>query len=179
MLISVITALALLSLSYLFVVSGAHKLQAPVHFHQILSDYRLVPPKLAVTLAKGLPIVEITVGLTLLVAPLRGAALTGVAILLFTYSLAMAINFVRGRRDIDCGCNGLQHSQNLGVWVLVRNSLLLVLVAGIWQFSPQPNLNAVGWCLALTASALVVLLYQSVNQLRTNNQLRQRISHHG
>ncbi len=179
MLLSVIIALAILNLSYMFVASAIHKLRAPLHFQQIVRDYQLVPATATAIISKNLPRVEIAVGLALLAGSLRSIALAAAAGLLLSYTLAMGINIARGRRDIDCGCNGPMHAQTLSVWLLVRNTLLLMGITLLWQFGGQLNLAAGGWTLALAGSALLVLLYQALNQLHSNNQLIQRISRHG
>jgi hypothetical protein len=45
--------------------------------------------------------------------------------LLATYTLAIAANLARGRRDIDCGCFGPAARQPLSAALVARNAALL------------------------------------------------------
>jgi hypothetical protein len=119
-------------LAAVFAVALAHKLRSLPAFAGIVRDYELLPPAM-VPPAVGL----IVVLEALVVAALAGgigvpwAAMLAAALLAF-YGAAMAINLARGRRDIDCGCfgpAGTAGRHTLSGWLLVRNSVLMLLAA--------------------------------------------------
>ena len=176
MLLSVVIALLLLGFSYMFVVGGLAKYRTPLHFEQVLADYAILPASLNKLVAKVLPIIEIAVGLALLISPARELALIGAAALLLTYTGAMTINLIRGRRDIDCGCSGPGQEQLLSGWLLLRNGGLLSLLLMVSLVGATPNLGVGGWLLALTGTTLGILLYQALTQLQANHQHIQLIN---
>jgi hypothetical protein len=52
-----------------------------------------------------------------------------IAALLLVYAAAMAVNIVRGRTHIDCGCLGFGTSRASLGWELVARNMLLAAVA--------------------------------------------------
>jgi len=179
MLLSAILAIALLSLSYMFALTAAHKFSNIENFQQVLTDYKLLPPVLLPLLSRVLPVVELLAALGLLVAPLRPLALAGACIMLLIYALAMLINIARGRSDIDCGCHGPHRSQKIGIWSVVRNVSLIALVLLLWKYSALLPFSVASWGVALGGTALVTLFLHALTQLQTNKQLIAEISHHG
>jgi uncharacterized membrane protein YphA (DoxX/SURF4 family) len=90
----------------LLVIAGVLKLRAPVAFATEIANYQLFPA-VAPYLAATLPVVELVVGLTLLVAPVawrRASALAALA-LFAAFTVAVASAYFR-RINIDCGCFG-------------------------------------------------------------------------
>ncbi|HME73146.1 MAG TPA: MauE/DoxX family redox-associated membrane protein [Myxococcota bacterium] len=112
------------ALALLFLVAAAHKLRAPVAFRAQLADYRLVPGRATQAVAAAVVAGELTTGLAFIAPPLRVAAAGAALVLLCAYSFAIALNLMRGRRDIDCGCSGLALRQPLTPWLLARNAVL-------------------------------------------------------
>ena len=95
----------------------------------------------------------------------RNFALAGSALVLVLYAGAIAVNLVRGRRFIDCGCSGFAGQQPLGVWLVVRN-LLLALMAYIATLPVQGRVLV--WFDAVAVSAAVCVsafLYAAINRL--------------
>jgi hypothetical protein len=66
----------------------------------------------------------VVVAISLLLPLYRWAALGAVALLVL-YSVAIAINLVRGRREIDCGCFGPAARVPLSGGLVARNALLI------------------------------------------------------
>jgi hypothetical protein len=93
------------------------------------------------------------------------------------YGGALAVNLLRGRRQIDCGC-GLSGAaggeQPLSWWLVARNVVLalLAVIAGL----PQSG-RELGFFDALTLAAATlaaVLLYAGSSQLIRNGALAAR-----
>lgn len=179
MLISLLTAIAILLLSYLFAVGAMQKLANTAYLRQVISDYQILPRTWSPLLARTAPLVELGSGLALLIPASRTTALGAVTLLLGAYSAAIALNIVRGRRDIDCGCAGPGQEQTLSGWLLGRNAVLITLALLAVLGPQQLQLDWSGWSLALMGTALAALLYHVFNQLVANNNLLRRIARHG
>lgn len=112
------------SLALLFASAAIHKARDFPLFRETLRIYRVLPEAL-VPLAAGATLgAELFVAVALL-APLVGVdGASGALVLLAIYSMAIAINLARGRREIDCGCGGPASRQPISGWLLARNLLL-------------------------------------------------------
>jgi Methylamine utilisation protein MauE len=131
-----------------------HKLSEPDVFAGSLAAYRLLPQTLVVPVARLLPIVESALGVGILIPATRPAALLLLAGLVLVYGLAMAVNLLRGRHDIDCGCGGATHPLS---WGLVARNIVLALAAVI---ASRPTLErSMDWIDALTLVLGVLAFY--------------------
>ena len=141
----------------ILLLAAVRKTRHYLAFQGILSHYRLLPDALVPVSAPAIITTEVAAALALLkpadLMPGLSGALTG-ALLLSVYTGAIAINLIRGRTAIDCGCGG--EPTPLSGWLLVRNGLLLGLVwmagsAAAAQWTPGPVLLAAAltiflWC---------------------------------
>ena len=165
MLDPVIPLVIALSLAALWLLAAAHKLRAFVAFSGVLADYRLLPARATGVCAAAVIGVELCLGIGLLMPIGRNLALACSALVLVLYASAIAVNLLRGRRFIDCGCSGFAGQQPLGVWLVVRN-LLLALMAYAGTLPVQGRMLV--WFDAVTVSAAVCIsafLYASINRL--------------
>lgn len=110
------------SLALLFFMAARHKLSDSRRFEAQLAAYQLVPESLLRISAKMLPWIEMSLVFMLLIPFTRVFAASIAATLLVVYALAMAVNLMRGRSEIDCGCGDTP--QPLSVMLLVRNAVL-------------------------------------------------------
>ena len=171
----VLSAVARLSLACLFGSAALHKLRDPGAFAATIRDYRIVDDRLATGLAMALIGVETTIAVALVVpvtGPWSGIA---AALLLSAYSAAIALNLVRGRRDVDCGCLGPGRRQPLSEWLLVRNGLLFSV--GLVVTMPVSDRTLV-WADAFSALGgltAAVLLFAAGTQLIANAPTSQRL----
>jgi hypothetical protein len=111
-------------LALLFAAAAVHKLREPAAFRAALTAYRLVPA----WCAPAIVAVEAVVAVALCVPGAIGPI--GATTLLLVYAFAIAVNLVRGRRDIDCGCAGPAASRPIGWGLVARNALLAVVALG-------------------------------------------------
>jgi hypothetical protein len=111
----------------LFALSALEKYQDMTAFQLKLENYQVLPAALAPGMTNVIFMTEI-VATTLLLTPayLYGLALS--AFLMLAYTSGIAINLVRGRTHIDCGCLGSQ-GEGISGYHLLRNSTLLILLA--------------------------------------------------
>ncbi len=160
---------AVLLLAVLMGFASAHKLSDIKAFRQTLDDYRLLPAALVFVTAVLVALSEATACVLLLLPATRalGAALT--ALLLGGYSIAIAINLARGRRDIACGCSWGAGGQKLSHWLVARNLALLpvaLLAGGAWQARP---LHLGDGFVVVMAGLCLLLCYHAADRLIANH----------
>jgi hypothetical protein len=156
------------ALTLLFLVAAAHKLRAPAAFRTQLADYRLVPGRATTAAAAAVVAGELTTGFAFLAAPLRLAAAGAALVLLCAYSFAIALNLVRGRRDIDCGCSGPAFRQPLTPWLLARNAVLAGIAAARFVPVRDRTLIWVDSVSVLGGVAVLAALYSASNRMLAN-----------
>lgn len=168
-----------------FAVSAYGKFQHPRKFRDALAAYQLIPGALVSFVAWAIAVSEAAIA-ALLVAVvvlsaadfLRLYAASGALVLYALFSGAVAINLLRGRDDIDCGCffaNGdaLDSRQEpvakINAGLLARNTALAAaLLPAILTAIAGVALNAVWWeRIGATLGAItVILIFASVQMLR-------------
>src|SRR5256885_13495390 len=119
-------------LALVFLQGGATKLTARDEFQGVVTNYRLLPSVMVAAFAALLPFAELAAGIGVVLPATRhfGAALA--IALLVMFALAMAINLVRGRTEIDCGCFKSGLRQTVSGWLVGRNLLLAVGAVLLW-----------------------------------------------
>jgi len=111
--------------TFLFALAAFHKLRNLASFRYTLSLYELVPESLVGILAAVVVSAEVYIALRMLFS--ERIALAAAAVLT-AYTLAIALNVVRGRTDLDCGCMGPAARTPLSWWLVARNALLVGLL---------------------------------------------------
>ena len=158
-----------LTLSYVFLAAGVHKVRDLTHFDATLGAYGLLPGVLVHPVSLLLPVMEFGIALGLLLPRSRlMAAWAGTAVL-GVYTLAIGINLARGRRAVDCGCGDPGQKQSLSEWLLLRNGVLIgfaMLIAAPALVRPAGWLD---WTVAALAASMFALLYSACNQLLANS----------
>jgi hypothetical protein len=109
-----------------FLTAAVGKMRHWLAFQGVLANYRLLPDALVVPMAYLLPPVEAVLALALVMGEQATWAVAGAAALLSLFAVAMAVNLIRGRRAIDCGCFQSALRQNLS-WVWVGRNVGLAL----------------------------------------------------
>jgi thiol-disulfide isomerase/thioredoxin/uncharacterized membrane protein YphA (DoxX/SURF4 family) len=152
---ALLLALRLL-LAVVFAVSAFAKFADRRGFTSSLESFG-VPDRLRPSLAWLIPVSELAIGLGLLAG--SSAWVAGVAALglLVLFTLAIAVNLVRGRRP-ECHCFGQLSSAPVGWGSVVRN---VVLVGGAAAVTLGGRVNAgpsvVAWAAGLPSTGMVVL----------------------
>lgn len=157
-----------LALALLFLVAATHKLRALAAFRAQLSAYRLLPGLFERPVALAIALLELLTATGLLLPRFQTwAALLAVALLL-VYTLAIAVNLLRGRRDLDCGCAGPRSAQGLSSGLLIRNLGLLLAAWYAARPVPAPQLGLVDSLLLAALVSSGILLYATANTLLAN-----------
>lgn len=153
-------------LALLFATAAISKLTAMEEFHGVVRNFRLLPDAASRAVAMVLPVVELAVAAGLMVTALAVPAAWAGAGLLALFGVAIAINVMRGRTQIDCGCfrNGLKQQIN---WLMVgRNLVLTGLALAIAGLLPVTGGGGIADLLVgLIAGAVFMLLYFSASML--------------
>lgn len=155
-------------LAIVFLGGAWQKLRDPDGFAMAVEQYRLLPSSWATPAAWGLLAAEAAAGLLLLPLATRTAGAVLALAVLVAVTLAVAINLLRGRHAIDCGCGGPEGGQHLS-WGLVLRNGLLGLAAGLAVASEVPR--DLVWLDGLTVVAGTLALYglyAAANQLMAN-----------
>jgi hypothetical protein len=133
-----IAAILRAALALLFVAAAIHKLRDLHAFRVALGDYELVPWPLTGLVAPGLVAAELAAAVGLLSPWARPWGFAGATGLLALYTAAIAVNLLRGRRSIDCGCFGPALRLELGAGLVARNALLIAgALAGLLPVAPR------------------------------------------
>ena len=122
-----------LLLGALFLYAGYVKLRSPFLFEMAVDGYQLLPPAGVIVVARGLPWLEVALGLLLWSGWKLRYSATFTALLLGGFLVAMTITYARGI-DAVCGCFG--PDERISPRTLARDSLLFLLAAtlaaGTW-----------------------------------------------
>lgn len=162
----VIAWILALGLAILFGSAARHKIADRTLFRSVLAEYRLLPARAIPIAAVLLPVFEVGIAALLLASASRAAGAMLAAMLLCVYGLAIAINLVRGRTHVDCGCGGYDRRERIS-WALVgRNAALACAsVALLLPVSQRGMVAMDGVSVAATLGA-VTLLWSAMAHLR-------------
>jgi hypothetical protein len=156
-------------LALLLGVAAIDKLGDPGRFAGVLASYALLPERWVPAAARLVPVGEAALAVAWLL-PWRWPWLGMVtATLLLGYGAGMAINLLRGRRDIHCGC-GVHAGDRLSWHLVSRNGVLAALaVATTLPLTPR-TIGISDAIVTLAAATTLGLLYLSAGQLLSNAQ---------
>ena len=146
-----------------FLTAAFGKVRHRLVFQGVVANYRLLPELAVPWFALVLPPAEIATAAALLFVPSSwpgGCA----AALLILFAVAMAINILRGRRHIDCGCFQSALKQTLS-WILVARNVGLALFLAVPAMVPEGSLSPAGAAEALLTGTVLFVLLQSMNVL--------------
>jgi hypothetical protein len=147
-----------------------HKLSGFEGFRSALRDYRLLPDALLSPAARAVPVGEAILAAGWLAGVLQQPVACATAALLGLYALAIAINLLRGRVHIGCGCGfgGSSNDQPISWWLVLRN--LLLVAAALVPILPTNGraLGGLDWVTLAAALVASVLLYAGAGQLLDN-----------
>ncbi len=135
----------------------AFKLRDLIRFEGVVANYRLAPPATAPLIARGLPVAEILLAVALLAPWTRSVADMTAAALFVVFGLAVGVNIVRGRREIDCGCGDPAHRQPLS-WSLVGRNVALAALLIAAGLAPHAVIGVGGLVVSLAAALAGFLL---------------------
>jgi uncharacterized membrane protein YphA (DoxX/SURF4 family) len=174
-------------LALVFLISAIGKFQDMPSFISITLDYQVLPILWARRFAIALPWLEISIAL-LLIFGLGTQVAAGMSImLLLSFVIAVGLNLLRGRKNLDCGCQGGRRQQKISSRLLLRNACLLLFSLQIALWGPgllalDNRFVWMAWDVFLSEVALplvislfgVVFLYRLLFQIMRLAQLQGR-----
>lgn len=164
----VVAWIAALAASLIFAASAAIKLRNLELFESAIINYRILPEALARPFSYLLPIAELAGALALLPVASRTAGAAVLLMLLAAFTIGIAVNLMRGRYDVDCGCFGPALRQTLSWWLVLRNGALAAMVALLLLRPENRALTMLdGFTIAFAVSVILVL-YASLNYVFAN-----------
>jgi hypothetical protein len=169
MLLAMLGDVCRLAMAAVFLQAAAHAMQDWPAYEAVVQDYRLATRLMARLAAKAMPPAQIAAAILLLIP---GAMHAGPALglaLMAMFTGAIAINLLRGRVFIDCGCGGAA-GQHISMGLIIRNLTLCALLAVAWVSPlvlPPSAAFAVG---VAGAGIFAAILYVAASQLLANAQ---------
>jgi len=155
----------------LFLLAAIHKISSAAQFRVILQEYRILPEFAVGPATKIVPAVEVLLGIGWLTAASSVVIATASALLIAMYTTAIAINLMRGRVHISCGCNmaGTDDNDQRLTWGLVLRNVLLASLALVATIPVSDRmLGAIDYVTLAATVLAAVLLYSAGNQLLSN-----------
>ncbi len=154
-----------------FLTGAWSKLRARETFEGVVYNYRLLPGFAVAPVSYLLPLTELASGLGLAFAVTRPYAAIGAVLLLAVFNIAIAINLLRGRREIDCGCFSAVLKQRLSGSLIVRNLALMILAAWLAWGAPQAGAAVwLDWLVGLAAALVAVFVYMGATVLAAQSR---------
>jgi hypothetical protein len=154
--------------SMLFAASAAMKFTDLSRFAAAVGSYRVLPRIFIAPAAFIIPVAEGAGALGLLFPKTRIMAGVLIAALLAMFTGAIAINLMRGRRDIDCGCFGAALRQKLSGGLVARNLMLLAAITALAVPMRTRALGIADFTTIAFGAATLTTLYASLNYLLAN-----------
>lgn len=159
---------ASLVLAAIFAASAAMKFADLDEFRSALESYRIAPAVLEPILTYAIPLLELSAAAGLMFTSWRADAAVALLLLLAIFSGAIAINLVRGRVYIDCGCFGPALRQKISWWLVARNVALGVLAIVAAVPAAPRGLDGLDFVTIALGIATFVSIYAAANYLLAN-----------
>ena len=153
-------------LALVFATAALSKLGHAEEFYGVVRNFRILPDRASRVTALVLPVVELATAAGLLIGATAVPAALAAAALLVVFGAAIAVNVLRGRTWIDCGCfrNGLK--QQVGWALVARNAAMAgaaLVVAGL--LPAASGLTLAEALVGLLAGLTALMLYLSASAL--------------
>lgn len=129
--ISAVRLFIRLLLGFVLLSVSISKMVHPRSFQRGILDYQVLPSileskiALSTLLSFCIPLAELVAGLGLISGLLLLPATILSLGLLLLFSGAIAVNLVRGRRDLSCHCAGALGNHRISWWLIGRNGLCI------------------------------------------------------
>lgn len=151
------------AVSALFLVACVHKLRAFGEFRRALADHDVVPAAFVPAAAAMVVVVEMAAVVS------TAAAASGLAgILLLAYAGVIALNIVRGRERIDCGCVGVAGRDGLSWWLVGRNLVCAAAAFAVLVPTSDRATAWLDWFSVVAATVLVAACWVAADGLIAN-----------
>jgi uncharacterized membrane protein YphA (DoxX/SURF4 family) len=153
--------------SVLLLAGVAKLIAGPQSFIQTVREYRLLPFRLVSITAWTIIMAEIGVGAFLFAGRVEPVFSALAALLFGAFAFGVAINLVRGRTSISCGCFGAPESR-ISWWLALRNVAAASCALLIARISPArlSALDQMGACLIVVGLICTYTVLRSMFTLQ-------------
>jgi len=112
--------------------SGISKIISPSPLYIILKNYTELPDEVLIAAVTLLSFIEIVVGVMLLLK-IKDRIVLQLTLLLFVAFWIVSIYGTISGMKSDCGCYGSLIKSTFGLWMVIRNSILLAIVTLVYK----------------------------------------------
>ncbi len=164
------------------ILASLGKIGEPTAFTATIISYQVIPSFL-VRLAKPLAIFfigsETGIALLFLLGFQSRAAGALSSFLMITFIIAVSVNLLRGRTNLDCGCYGSAHHRRISSRLVASDMILLVMSicimiwgGGFFAFDNIPINQRQFWSIEIIVPILLIIggllsFYLLLNRIRT------------
>ncbi len=159
------------TLAAILLAAAWHKLRDPIGFWQAVAGYRIVPDALTQSVARIIPMVEIAIAISLLAFIPTAMPAIAAAFLWLAYAGAIALNLLRDRTELDCGCGGISADQKIHWGLVVRNGVLLTGTLSLLLPTSARVFTWFDYAAAGFATLILLLIYATAEHLLRNAAL--------
>jgi hypothetical protein len=159
------------AISCLLLAAAWHKARNPIEFWQALSAYQLLSEKFARPVSRTLPVVEAGIAVSLIVFSISALPIIGAILLFGVYGGAIAINLLRGRTELKCGCGGIVADQTIHWGLVARNGVLIFCTSLLLLPASGRALTWLDFTSGIFAIGLLAFLYTATEHLLRNAAL--------
>jgi hypothetical protein len=154
-----------IALALLLFLSAFRKIADFPAFRAAVEAYRIVPPAAVGGFAGTVVLLEKLAAVGLVASPIRGPFALLAASLFAVFAVAIGVNLLRGRRDIDCGCGGAGSELPIHPALVVRNLALVCASMAVVLPSSGRSMEPVDAVTVLGGILSAALLYKAVEGL--------------
>ena len=154
--------------AWLFFSAGVSKLTPgnTAYYRGIFEGYGVSSATLTVPLVAFLGVVEVCSSIFAIIPQTRNLGLTLCTAMLSGYFTLFAIQLYQGKRNLDCGCAGPGINVKLSPGLLLRNAILIVLIA--MAIPVEQSVSTTAWLVATPFAFMLILIYLSFEHLLAN-----------
>jgi hypothetical protein len=160
----------------LFLASVIHKIRDPWRFREALRGFAVLPESLTAVVAAVVFVAELAVVVAFIFGSTRTLGMFVAAALVTLYAGAIAVNLIRGRTRIDCGCVGYGERQHLAGWMVARNLVIAAAALGACLPRSPRELMLIDGLVIIFAALSAAGLYMAQGLLADARQRWQRES---
>lgn len=126
---------------YVFLISSISKLADIESHYAVIYSYEILPKNWTRSFTWIDSTSELLIGISLIIGFFVKITSFLFILLLGAYTLAITINLLKGRTEINCGCGGLVGNHKLSGKLLIRNIIFITIAAYITYVVPNKMLS--------------------------------------
>lgn len=162
-------------LAVIFAGAAWHKARDVRAFSKIVVAYEVLPSSVTFAAAYILIVTEGLAVMLLALTPWMGAAgLFLAGAILAAYASALMFNFIRGNREIDCGCSwggGNADKSGITIWHILRTATLSIAAlssGGIYAVAAYPAQGMASLVISASLTLTAAVIYAACETLIEN-----------